>query len=108
MFQKRSFAKSGFYLNSPLPSLTISLSFPSVPLLHLKAVVNAETVGAEVQETVWWGGDPILALGSGPAAPGRRFGLSVHRVVCLSAARQSLQGRLGLLPEIAFWCLPGS
>lgn len=54
------------------------------------------------------GGDPILALGSGPAAPGRRFGLSVHRVVCLSAARQSLQGRLGLLPEIAFWCLPGS
>lgn len=77
MFQKRSFAKSGFYLNSPLPSLTISLSFPSVPLLHLKAVVNAETVGAEVQETVWWGGTQFWRWG-----PVRR-----HRgaaLVCLS------------------------
>ena len=79
-----------------------------MPLLHLETAVNAETVGAEVWERVGWG-DPILALGSGPAAPGRRFGLFVHCVVCLSAVRQSrLQGRLGLLPEIAFWCLPGS
>ena len=78
MFQKRSFAKSGFYLNSALPSLTISLSFPNVPLLHLKAAVNAETVGAEVQERIGWGGGPNSGSGV------RSGGSGAPLVVCLS------------------------
>lgn len=83
MFQKRSFAKSGFYLNSALPSLTISLSFPNVPLLHLKAAVNAETVGAEVQERIGSG------RGGGPnsGAGVRSGGTGAPLVVCLSTVR---------------------
>lgn len=82
MFQKRSFAKSGFYLNSALPSLTISLSFPNVPLLHLKAAVNAETVGAEVQERIGFGGG-----GPNSGAGVRSGGTGAPLVVCLSTVR---------------------
>ena len=83
MFQKRSFAKSGFYLNSAFPSLTISLSFPNVPLLHLKAAVNAETVGAEVQERIGSGGRGGPNSGAGV----RSGGTGAPLVVCLSTVR---------------------